>query len=446
MRVRRLASGVLVAGMIGLTGCSTVSGWFSGEHKKKESLLSGERISVLAQEETLTINPDLKDAPVNLPSAVSPPLWSQAGGATTHDVPNIAATLATEQDSVSVGDGAAWPGRLMAMPVIDEKAVYAMDGTGVISAHARVHVSTTLWVSEAVMMDEPGFGGGLAVQGGTLYAVTPEGHVVALDSATGKTRWTRELRSPVRAAPRLYEDMLIVPTVDSKVYALNLASGTVRWQHRGITEAASMLGSSVPAADGPVIVVAYNSGELYALSRRNGEPVWNESLLMPLRTRASDSFTGISGDPVMAGGLVFSISTNGLLAALDQRTGLRVWEQRFASSQTPWAAGDFLFVLGSDERLVAFAAGSGQVKWITRLRKNSEKIDKDETLPPLHGPYMINGQLLVIDPTGRLILVDPNDGKIIDRRDFIEDVTVAPAYADGGIYVLNQASELHYIK
>ena len=438
---------LLAALLASLPGCSTVKGWFSDDEEEEESLLTGERISVIALEEGLKPNSSLADRAFSAPPAVAPDIWPQAGGLASHYFPNITATLAEERDQASVGEGTSWPGALMAAPVVGTNAVFAMDGAGIVSAHSRAKPSDMLWSSTALEMEEPGFGGGLATQGTSVYAVTPEGRVAALDIATGKALWTRELHSPVRAAPRLFEDLLLVPTVDSQIFALNLGTGTIRWQHRGINEAASMLGSSVPAAAGPLVIVAYNSGELYALSRRNGEAVWNESLLMPVRTRASDSFTGISGDPVIAGRFVYSISTNGLLAALDLRTGLRVWEQRLPSSQTPWATEDFLFVLGSDGKLAALSSRDGLVKWVTPL--GSQDADEDEEADPraaLHGPYLINGQLLVIDPAGEALLVDPDSGKLIDRRDFVSGVTTAPAFADGGMYVLDQDATLHFVK
>ena len=138
-------------------------------------------------------------------------------------------------------------------------------------------------------------------------------------------------------------------------------------------------------------------------------------------------------------------STNGMLAALDLRTGLRVWEQRIPSRLTPWVAGDFLFILGTDDRLAALSAAGGQVKWITPLEPENEA-DEDEVPPGLHGPYLINGQLMVIDPAGYLLLIDPQNGKLIDRRDFISGVTVSPAFADGGMYVVDQDAVLHFIK
>jgi outer membrane protein assembly factor BamB len=432
-----------------LSGCSTVTDWFSGDDEEEEgSLLSGERISVLAADESLKPSASLAETKFMLPAPVAPDVWPQSGGIASHYFPNITATVAETRDQATAGDGESWPGALMAAPVVGTNAVFAMDGMAVVSAHKRGAPSDVFWTSNALEMEEPGFGGGLATQGEVVFAVSPEGRAVALDVSSGKTLWKRELRSPVRAAPRLFEDMLLVPTVDSQLFALNLINGTIRWQHRGLNEAASMLGSSVPAAAGPLIIVAYNSGELYALSRRNGEPLWNESLLMPVRTRASDSFTGISGAPVITGRQVFSVSTNGLLAALDLRTGLRIWEQRLPTSQTPWVTEDFLFVLGSDHRLVALSAKNGLIKWITPLTPldEQEEDDEEDGRAALHGPYLINGQLLVISPEGEAILVDPETGKIIDRRDFMEGVSTSPAFADGGLYVLTRDATLAFVK
>src|SRR3546814_12983355 len=56
-------------------------------------------------------------------------------------------------------------------------------------------------------------------------------------------------------------------------------------------------------------------------------------------------------------------------------TGQRVWEVNIAGISTPWAAGDWVYVVTSDARLLCLSRGTGKIRWATQLPayKNEKK-------------------------------------------------------------------------
>ena len=56
------------------------------------------------------------------------------------------------------------------------------------------------------------------------------------------------------------------------------------------------------------------------------------------------------------------------MVALELVTGQRLWEQNFAGISTPWVAGEWLFVVTDDARLVCLSRATGKVRWISQLR------------------------------------------------------------------------------
>ena len=50
------------------------------------------------------------------------------------------------------------------------------------------------------------------------------------------------------------------------------------WSHNGIPETAGLLGGASPAVEGEIVIVAYTSGELFALRVENGRAVWSDNL------------------------------------------------------------------------------------------------------------------------------------------------------------------------
>src|SRR4029453_6132390 len=61
-------------------------------------------------------------------------------------------------------------------------------------------------------------------------------------------------------------------------------------------------------------------------------------------------------------------------------TGQRLWELNVAGIATPSVAGDWLFLVADDAKLIAVARNSGKVRWITQLpRWQKEKSKKGPT-------------------------------------------------------------------
>ena len=63
--------------------------------------------------------------------------------------------------------------------------------------------------------------------------------------------------------------------------------------------------------------------------------------------------SAIRGLPVIAEGRVYTIGLGGLLLANDARSGRRLWEREISGEDSPWAAGEWLFVISSEQQLGA---------------------------------------------------------------------------------------------
>lgn len=76
--------------------------------------------------------------------------------------------------------------------------------------------------------------------------------------------------------------------------------------------------------------------------------------------------------------LVIAISFGGKIVAIDKRTGQRVWQRDIAGAQTPWLAGNYVFILTSDNEVVALGRETGAIQWVSwlaRYRNEKERSD-----------------------------------------------------------------------
>lgn len=445
----RAAGAMLVVTLVmTLSACSTVKGWMGKDEEEDDTpRLPGERLTVMGLQSDLAIDPALADVDFRPVPMLENQSWPQRGANPANALGAVKISGLDAKDNARIGSGEEWDTVLVTAPVVAEGIVYAMDANGYISAHHADNLDKVRWVSDVPVTDEdePVLGGGLAVGGGQLFVATGQGYIFSINTKDGTRIWKRNLGSPMRSAPKLRQGVLYVSTVDDQLFALDSATGGIQWQHRGLGGRVGFLSAVSPAIGENIVVVTYSSGDIYGLAADTGQELWNDSLALTRRTSATSVFTGFDGDAVIAGGVAFASSNNGLSAATHLLSGKRIWEQEISSADTPWLASNYLFVLTTEAQVAAVYARDGRIKWALPLEQYE---NPERKLDPYHwyGPMLMGEQLVVFGAHGEAVLVSPQDGQEIGRVDVPDGITATPIVAAGTVYVVTQDAKLHALR
>lgn len=429
-----------------LTACNSLPSWLGGADEEKPKL-PGDRLSALPLEGALATDASLASVAIILPAVYENADWPQHTGPIASDKANLAVKGFSLIHDVSMGEGNDFERIPAPPPVIAGGLVFVMDAAGRISAHDAADITAVRWVSEGVAEEDVDhtIGGDLAASDGKLYAVSGRGVVLALDMANGKTLWRKSMQIPFSSAPKVTGDTLLVTTVDNQVFALGASSGDVVWSGRGIDEGAGLMTSASPAVAGSVAVVPYSSGEMYALSMADGKEIWRASLNANAPTQASSVFSGVGGDPVIDAQMVIAVGAGGDVSAFDMIQGQRLWTQPVASTNTPWVAGDWVFILSADNTLLCLAKATGAIRWtypLSRFENEEKKRD------PIHwsGPVLVGGNVAVVSSNGALALISAAEGKMVSTVDVADDIYTAPVVAGGRMYLVTRDAKLYSLQ
>lgn len=437
MAVRPLL--VLVMAALVLAGCAR--GERRGLFRKAPpaSQTIGERISVLDFERSVEAEPELRDLEVVLPPAQVNPAWSQAGGSASKAMGRVAlGPAATPLFRVSIGRGSDATRRLNATPVILANRMVTIDTEGLVRAFVA-DTGALLWerrlVSARRQAARPAFGGGVSLEGDRVFATLGTGEAVALDAATGAELWRVAIGTPLRGAPTIAEGRVLVMTHDNRLTALSATTGEQLWQVTATLEPAAILGPGAPAVDLGTVVAGFSSGELFALRVENGRTVWQDQLARTGRTTALGALSAIVASPVIDRGRVFAIGHGGRMVAIELATGQRVWERSFAGVSTPAVAGEFVFVVTTEAEVVALTRGDGKIRWVTQLAR-FEKPKKRSGAIEWAGPILAGDRLLLVSSQGRMVELDPADGRQVAERRLGAPAYLPPVVANMILYVL----------
>lgn len=434
---RRLLS---VCALLALTACD---GAFDFLGSKDPPPLPGARIAVLVADRSAEADPRLADLAVRLPRPIPNLSWPQQGGFANHAMHHLALddapAKAWEADIGAASDDDA---PILSGPVVADGRLYAMDADAVVSA-VEAETGRILW-SRNITPDEEedgNWGGGIAYDAGRVFAATGFAQVVALDAATGEIAWRKSVSGPMRAAPTVFEGRVFVVTKDNRAFALDAVTGDEQWSHSGIEEVAGLLGAASPAVDGDTVVVAYSSGEIFALRVENGRQLWSDNLAAIRRVDAVSALADILGRPVVDRGRVYAISHSGRMVAIDAVSGRRLWETALGGTNQPWISGDFLFVLTNNGEVACLTARDGLVRWITPIGQYEDPEDK-KGLIDWTGPVLAGDRLIVSGSHDKALTLSPYTGEILGEIDLPGGAAIAPAIAGKTIYMLTDEARL----
>ena len=435
--IRRGSALIALCLALGLGGCAI----FEGEEQEP---IPGERLSVISLEQRLEPDAGARGVTVSLPPPYLNEDWPQAGGYPHHAMHHLAAadTLGVAWRA-DIGDSIDDDGPILSPPVIAGGRVFAMDSESLVSAF-DAESGRRLWSTDTLPEDddEGAFGGGLAVAGGLVFAATGLGHVVALEAESGAIHWRQVIGVPVRAPPAVSGGRVFAVSHDNRLWTLDAETGTVQWSHNGIVEGAGILGSASPAVDGGIVIAPFSSGELSALRVENGRTVWADILAVQgVRLGAIATFNDINGNPVIDRGIVFAVGHGGRLVAINLRTGRRIWERDIAGLDTPWVAGDFLYVLSADGEIVCITRERGAIVWVKTLPRYEDPEDRED---PIYwkGPALAGDRLLVAGSGGTVLALSPYDGRLLGVQDAGNPVRLPPVVANGTVYILTDGADL----
>jgi outer membrane protein assembly factor BamB len=269
------------------------------------------------------------------------------------------------------------------------------------------------------------------VVGDTVFVGSGDCHIYALEAATGTLRWKVKTGDVVHASPAVAGGLVLVGSFDGKFYALEAGTGAIRWTFQtgadpGLHNQVGIV-SSAAVSEGRVFF-GCRDGHFYALRAATGELLWKH-----------DNHKGwVIASPAVQGDRVYFPTSDGQrFKALEASTGRLIYDQpmKAVSFSSPAIVGNRILFGTSDGwlHLVDRATGAKVADFQTEgCRQNGTKYLDAEG-------RMIGSALY---PDGTL------DGMVIglDRMFSLGSILSSPAVTDGLVIVGSTDGNLYALR
>lgn len=423
-----------------LGGC----GIFGGREKPNTPTV-GNRQAILSHIESgARVDPALAGIAVVLPPPATNPDWAQAGGTPSKIYGHPAIADAPQRAWTASIAGSNNQRRLAASPVIGGGRLYAMDTTGVVRAYDAASGGQIWSASFEINGDGSSsvFGGGASFFDNKLYVTTGFGEVAALDAATGAQVWKVKPAGPLRGSPTIAFNSVFVMTQDNQIFALNLTDGEPLWNQTATTGQTGVFGVAAPTAGRGSVIAGFSTGELVTYRYENGRQLWADALTRTSISTQVGVLTDIDADPIIdERGRVFALGQGGRMAAYELLSGQRIWELNVSGISTPAVAGDWIFALSSEGKLLCIQSNTGKVRWLTQLAR-FENEEKRKNPIFWTGPLLAGNRLWIANSRGETYSVNVADGTVSPFVTLDSGVTLSPVVAGGTLYFLSDDGKI----
>lgn len=285
-------------------------------------------------------------------------------------------------------------------PSIDGNRIFASDVHGEVVGLDR-DSGDELWEVE---LELPVSGGVTAAHGKVLLG-TEAGEVIALSQEDGKIIWRAQLTSEVLAAPQTDGQTVVVRTIDDKLVGLDTDTGERRWIYESNPPVLTLRGTSSPLLVKGLAVSGFSDGKVKAFAADRGIQIWEQRVAVPQGRNELERIVDIDATPLLHEGVLYVVSYQGQLVALNPRSGEVLWQRKASSVEGVSEGFGNLYLSDSQSHITAIDLNSSSTLWQQQDLENRK----------ITAPTPISNYVVVGDYEGYVHYISQLEGEVAAR-------------------------------
>lgn len=275
--------------------------------------------------------------------------------------------------------------------------------------------------------------GGVGLGGDLVVVGTASGEIIAMNRSDGSLAWKARTSSEVLTPPQIRGDVVIVQSIDGKVAAYDAIDGRRKWLYTTSTPALTLRGTATPIINGNIVVAAFANGRVAFLDIELGLAAFDERIAAPQGTSDLERLVDIDGRMELIDNRLFVVSYQGRVVAIDVGSGRMLWAENASSVVGLGSGFGNIYVGQADSQVSAFNADNGREIWNV-----DALLYRDVTTP-----VTISSYVAVTDYEGYVHLLAQSDGRFVGRRKIDGSGIQAGLIADSGrLYAMGDGGSL----
>ena len=278
-----------------------------------------------------------------------------------------------------------------------------------------------------VTLDQP-ITAGVGGDDNLLAVITRNNDVVVLRD--GKVQWRQNLKAESFTAPLVAGGRVFALSADRRVHAFDAASGRRLWSQQRTGEPLVLRQNGLLMPFKNTLLVGF-SGRMAGLNPDNGVAKWETAVATPRGTNDMERLVDLLGPAYRQGDWVCVRAFQAQIGCVDAERGMALWTRASVGDRTLVGNGQVVFSVQSNGVVQALDPKTGDRVW------ESERLKYRQ----LSAVQVTPRGLLVGDGGGWMYLLSLTDGKLLNRvRLEGEELAGTPAVV-AGQYVVTVTRE-----
>lgn len=313
----------------------------------------------------------------------------------------------------------------------DNGAVYTADEGGKLTKY-DASSGKELWQVKTKNQ----FSAGVGIGEGLILIGTFKGELLAYNES-GHMLWQASVTSEILSTPQVQNNIVVVRTVDGRIFGLDAIDGKRKWVYQGATPSLTVRSTAgITIAHGAVFA-GFPGGKMVAMSLFNGNIGWEVSVSQPRGVTELERMTDITSAPVVNNRFVCAAAYQGRVACFAINDGSQIWARESSSSAGLAMDNDYVYVTEEKGVVAAYELISGASMW-----KQSRLGSKKLTTPIIQGQYIVVGDdqgyvNLLRNYDGALVARSTTDGSVIQNSASLLPDGFVVQTAKGGVYAFS---------
>ena len=265
---------------------------------------------------------------------------------------------------------------------------------------------------------------------------TADGFLWCMDH-DGELVWKVLLEGIVNSLPIIYDSMIVVKINSYKIIQLNIKDGSVIWKYQAAIPPLTFKSEGKLAHSDNVVYLGLPGGKLIAIDSPTGGLVWESNISRAKGVTDIERANDITSHPVIDDAVIYGVTTNGDISALNRRNGKSIWTEPISSFYGMAFNGSSLFVTHDTGSIYSIDKSDGEIEWRQAALKHRR----------IRVGTLINDYIAFGDYDGYVHFLSVDDGSIIGRIKLedsqilnniikIDDAVIVMMTADGDLICL----------
>ena len=266
----------------------------------------------------------------------------------------------------------------------------------------------------------------------TLIVADSIAKYYALNISNGDKIWSKINPSPFNSQVKIHKGKFFVIDFDNVLRCFSIKNGKELWSFRTERSFIKSQQKLSLIINKNKVVFINTLGDVSALNIDSGDLLWQT----PTQSNAiyENAFSLKNSDLVLENKSIYFSNNKNQFFALDEETGIVKWKQKINSYLRPTIIDNLIFSVSKEGLLVVIDERSGNIIRITNIFEQFDHY-KDDGIEPT-GFILTREKILLSMSNGRIIVINILDGKFKELIKLDNDKISRPYVLDQDLYVI----------